>query len=86
MRLDSRGAIPPAVIVAVVIIVIVIVVVVVGTQGRDVTPPSQVPGAENTCFTYCIAVGEFQCGDNEVMGFCLGVWDCDEEIGAHECR
>jgi len=86
MRHDERGAVPVAIIVGVVIVAIIVVILVATTQGRDVTPPSQVPGAENACFTYCIGVVEFQCGDNELMGACFGVWDCDEEIGVHECR
>ena len=56
------------------------------SRGRDVTPTSQAPGAENTCFTYCIGVVEFQCGDDELLGACLGLWDCADEIGVHECK
>ena len=70
----------------VVVVVVVIVAIVVSQQGRGTTPETQVPGAAATCFTYCLGVVEFQCGDNEVMGVCFGTWGCDAEIGAHVCR
>jgi hypothetical protein len=59
---------------------------VIATQGKNVTPPSQVPGAANTCFTSCWGFVELQCGDNELIGACFGVWGCDSQTGPHECK
>lgn len=82
-RQTQSGAIPYVIIG--IIIVVIIIVIVVATSGRGTVPPSQIPGT-NTCFTYCIGLVEFQCGDNEVMGVCFGVWDCRAEIGPHDCQ
>jgi hypothetical protein len=82
----QRGITGWEIVIVIVVLLVVAAIVVATTSGRDTTPPSQVPGAENTCFTYCLGLVELQCGDNEVMGACFGVWDCNAEIGAHECR
>lgn len=82
----EHGVSPVGVLIVIGVLVVVAIVVVVVSRGRDTTPPSQVPGAENVCFTYCMGLVELQCGDDELIGACLGVWGCNEEIGAHECR
>jgi hypothetical protein len=76
----------PVILAAIVVLVVVGLVVAAASSGRDVTPPSQVPGAQNACFTSCLGLVELQCGDNELMGACLGVWGCDAGLGVHECR
>lgn len=88
MRLpkDQRGLTGWEIVAVIVVLVIVGLIVAASQSGKDVTPPSQAPGAANTCFTYCLGLVELQCGDNEVIGVCFGVWDCRAEIGAHECR
>lgn len=74
------------IVVAIAVLVLVGLIIAASQSGKDTTPPSQAPGAANTCFTYCLGFVELQCGDNEVIGACLGVWDCKAQIGAHECR
>lgn len=70
----------------IVTVVLVVISVVMGWLLGDRTPPAQEPRTEATCFTYCSGLVEFQCGDNDIMGFCLGFWDCTEERGAHICQ
>ena len=82
----QKGVADWVIVVGVIVVLAVIGLVAAATVGKDTTPPSQVPGAENTCFTYCMGLVELQCGDNELMGACFGVWDCNAQIGAHECR
>ncbi|MEW6297511.1 MAG: hypothetical protein AB1671_07200 [Thermodesulfobacteriota bacterium] len=83
---DNRGVTGWEIVVVIVVLVVVGLIVAATQSGKGTTPPSQVPGAANTCFTYCLGLVELQCGDNEVIGVCLGVWDCTAQIGAHECR
>jgi hypothetical protein len=74
------------------LLIVVAVLVVVGliliatTSQEAPAPPSQQPGAANTCFTYSLGVLEFQCGDNKFMGASFGIWDCKAGIGAHPCK
>lgn len=37
------------------------------------------------CFTYCVAFIEVECNTGQVIGVCLGVWDCGAGIGEHPC-
>lgn len=85
-RRTEKGVADWVVVVGVLVVLAVIGLAVAATMGRDTVPPSQVPGAENTCFTSCLGFVELQCGDNEVIGACFGVWGCDAQIGAHQCR
>ena len=77
---------PISVGVVIVVLVVVGVLIIVLGINEGATPPSQAPGTEATCFTYCMGALEFQCGDDEFIGLCFGIWDCKAELGAHTCR
>lgn len=71
----------------IVTVVLIVISVVMGLLlGGGDPPPPQAIGTENVCYTYCSGLVEFQCGDNDMMGACLGFWDCSAEIGAHQCQ
>lgn len=68
------------------VLAVVGIIIAVATNQDSPAPPAQAPGTQNTCFTYSLGVLEFQCGDNKFMGPSFGIWDCRDEIGAHQCR
>lgn len=39
-----------------------------------------------TCFTRCAVFAEYACESSDYVGFCVGFWGCDAEIGAHTCN
>ena len=88
LKIPQQGVTLVEVIVTLVIVAVVLVIisVVMAFLFGSSVPPSQVPGAENVCFSYCAGFVEFQCGDNQIMGLCAGFWDCASETGAHACR
>ena len=84
---NQKGEITLLGVIIVVVVLVVVGVIVVATTNQNSPPPaSQAPGTSNTCFTYSLGLLEFQCGDNKFMGASFGIWDCREEIGAHECK
>lgn len=72
--------------IVVVVLVLVLVAVIVSASTPPGTASGQAAGSDDVCFTYCMGVVEMQCGDNEILGPCFGIWDCRAEIGAHECK
>lgn len=66
------------------------------TKGVDLQPIIErlrkheqrkaVTSSFNACYTYCMLCFEVECGTNCPIGFCFGVWDCTDGMGAHTCN
>jgi hypothetical protein len=83
---NQKGVTGLEILITIIVLIVVGIIIIIANTGKDTTPSSQAPGTVNTCFTYCMGVLEFQCGDNEFIGLCAGLWDCRDELGVHECK
>jgi hypothetical protein len=42
-------------------------------------------GDGTTCYTYCLAFLQIECGTDRLFGICLGGWQCVDQMGGHLC-
>ena len=78
------AAVSPIIIGVIVVVVIVVVVAVVAWQnGKD---SKRADGNQETCFSYCVGLAEFECGSGKFIGGCLGVFGCNEQVDEHPCK
>jgi hypothetical protein len=55
-------------------------------QKAHPSPPQNPSGGSDPCFSYCLGVLKFRCGDGQFLGGCLGVYGCDSEVVEQDCQ